>query len=122
MSMPLPGNPPRRKKSKPVRVKHVPVRTCVACREPGAKRGLTRIVRTPEGAVLIDPTGKANGRGAYLCDKPGCWDRAVTTPLLARSLNVDLTQETRDYIKEFAAGHSSPEESHQAGADSKELA
>ncbi len=121
MSMPLPGNPPRRKKSKPVRVKHVPVRTCVACRESGAKRGLTRIVRTPAGAVLIDPTGKANGRGAYLCDKPGCWDRAVSTPLLARSLNVELTQETRDYIKEFAAGLPSLEDGPDTGVDSKEL-
>jgi len=120
--MPLPDNKPRRKKSRPVRVKHVPVRTCIACREPGAKRGLTRIVRTPEGDVRIDPTGKLNGRGAYLCDKPGCWDRATATPLLSRALNVPITQETRDYIKEFAAGLPSPKEVRDTGADSEEIA
>lgn len=120
--MPLQGNTPRRKKSKPVRVKHVPVRTCVACREPGAKRELTRIVRTPEGAVKIDPTGKLNGRGAYLCDKPGCWERALSTPVLSRALNVQFTQETRDYIKEFATGLPLMDEPGDAAADSKELA
>lgn len=121
MSMPLPDNTPRRKKSKPVRAKHVPVRTCVACREPGAKRGLTRIVRTPEGEVMIDPTGKRNGRGAYLCDKPGCWARALSSPVLSRALNVEFTQETRDYIKEFAAGLPSSVEVPDAEVDSKEL-
>lgn len=120
MSMPLPGNTPRRKKSKPVRVKHVPVRTCVACREPGAKRGLTRIVRTPEGEVKVDPTGKLNGRGAYLCDKPSCWERALSTPVLSRALNVQFTDETRDYIKDFAAGLPPRDGTGDAGADSKE--
>lgn len=122
MSMPLPDNQPRRKKSKPVRAKHVPVRTCVACREAGAKRGLTRIVRTPEGEVTIDPTGKLNGRGAYLCDKPGCWERAVSTPVLSRALNVQLTQETRDYIKEFASSLPPNETAGDAGSDLKEHA
>ncbi len=122
MSMPLQDNKPRRKKSKPVRAKHVPVRTCVACRESGAKRELTRIVRTPDGEVRIDPTGKLNGRGAYLCDKSGCWKRAVSTPLLSRSLNVQLTQETRDYIKECAAGLTSLGSVRDAEVDSKELA
>ncbi len=122
MSMPLPENKPRRKKSKPVRVKHVPVRTCVACREPGAKRGLTRIVRTPEGDVRIDPTGKANGRGAYLCEKPACWDRAISTPLLSRALNVQLTQETREEIKEFSKGFTAPQGARDAEVDSKETA
>lgn len=119
MSMPLADNKPRRKKSKPVRAKHVPVRTCVACRESGAKRGLTRIVRTPEREVMVDPTGKRNGRGAYLCDKPGCWERALSTPVLSRALNVEFTQETLDYIKEFAAGLPSSVEVPDAGADSK---
>lgn len=100
--------PPRRKK--PVRQKHVPIRTCVSCRETGAKRGLVRIVRSPEGAVAIDPTGKENGRGAYLCHKAGCWDRAVSSPLLSRALNAELAPETIESLKRFAASlHSSPE-------------
>ena len=120
MSMPLPDNKPRRKKSIPVRARHVPVRTCVSCRESGSKRGLTRIVRTPDGDVKIDPTGKLNGRGAYLCEKPGCWERAVSTPTLSRALNVALSPESHEMLKEFAARLSSNDEARDAGADSKE--
>lgn len=122
MSVPSPNTGTRRKKLKPARVKHVPVRTCVACREPGAKRGLTRIVRTPEGDIRIDPTGKLNGRGAYLCDKPACWERAVSSPVLSRSLNVQFSQEIRDYIKEFAASLPPPVAEDDAGAEPKEFA
>ncbi len=65
------------KKNKPRRQKHIPQRTCVICREKVDKRRLTRIVRTPDSGVVIDPTGKRNGRGAYLCDNPECWDKVV---------------------------------------------
>ena len=62
---------------KPVqRVKHVPQRTCVGCREILPKRTLIRLVRTPEG-VQVDPTGKSAGRGAYLHDRRECWERAL---------------------------------------------
>ncbi len=105
MSMPQPqgSTHQRSKRNKPTRRKHVPIRTCIACRETGAKRGLTRIVRDPEGEVEIDPTGKRNGRGAYLCEKAACWDRALATPLLARALNADIAPETTQSMKEFAA-------------------
>lgn len=59
------------------RVKHTPLRTCFICRQKRDKRLLTRLVRTPEGSVLVDPTGKQNGRGAYLCDQIACWDKVV---------------------------------------------
>ncbi len=103
MTTPSPNPPNRRKKTRPARVKHVPVRTCIACRTSGAKRALTRIVRTPEGDVRIDLTGKLNGRGAYLCDRPACWERALSSKLLNRALNVELTAETIDTLREFAA-------------------
>lgn len=119
--MPPQDTTARRKKSKPVRVKHVPVRTCVSCRESGSKRGLTRIVRTPEGEVRIDPTGKLNGRGAYLCEKPECWNRAITSPILSRALNIQISPESVQQLKEFAAGLSSEVEGRDAGVDSKEL-
>lgn len=99
MSTPQPST----KKRKGPRPKHVPQRTCVSCREHVAKRTLFRIVRTPEGQVEIDPTGKKNGRGAYLCDQRGCWDRAVTTNVLARALNTELTHETLESLRRFAA-------------------
>ncbi|PWH17328.1 MAG: DUF448 domain-containing protein [Ardenticatenia bacterium] len=58
-------------------MKHIPLRTCVACRAVRAKRELIRIVRTPEGRICVDSTGKMNGRGAYLCRKRRCWQSAI---------------------------------------------
>ncbi|MCA9972475.1 MAG: YlxR family protein [Anaerolineales bacterium] len=66
-----------KKKPQARRPKHVPQRTCVACRQKFDKRRLTRVVRTPEGGVVVDKSGKQNGRGAYLCDQPTCWDRVL---------------------------------------------
>ncbi len=117
MSMPRPET--RRKKSKPARQKHVPIRTCVSCRETGAKRGLIRLVRTSEGDVRVDPTGRENGRGAYLCHKSACWQRAVSTPILNRALNTQLTPEAIASLTEFAAGLPS-DEARDTGADSAE--
>lgn len=94
-------SPPGRHKG--VRPKHVPRRTCVACRESDDKRSLIRIVRTPEGSVEIDPTGKKNGRGAYLCDRPTCWTRAIETNVLSRALNVALPEDALQSLREFAA-------------------
>jgi len=71
------------------RVKHVPQRTCVACRLTDAKRGLIRLVRTPEGRVEVDPTGKRHGRGAYLCHRLACWEQALKRHALGRALRVD---------------------------------
>lgn len=109
----------RKKKSRPVRARHVPVRTCVSCREAGEKRGLTRVVRTPEGSVQVDLTGRMNGRGAYLCEKPECWERAISTPILNKALNIQLTPESMELLREFAAGLSSSDEARDSGADSE---
>ena len=90
----------RRKGPRP---KHVPQRTCVACRETGAKRALIRLVRTPEGTVEVDPTGKRNGRGAYLCARVSCWERGVNERTLGRALRLEtLTQENRDALLKYA--------------------
>jgi predicted RNA-binding protein YlxR (DUF448 family) len=97
-------SPAARKGHKGPRLKHVPQRTCVVCRETGAKRALTRVVRTTDGAIEVDPTGRMNGRGAYLCDKTSCWERASTTPILARALKAEITPEVQQRLKEYAAG------------------
>jgi predicted RNA-binding protein YlxR (DUF448 family) len=76
---------------------------CVVCREHDAKRGLHRIVRTPEGRVEPDPTGRRNGRGAYLCAKASCWENALASGKLARALNVDIEKETIDALRRYAA-------------------
>jgi predicted RNA-binding protein YlxR (DUF448 family) len=94
----------------------------VVCRESGAKRELTRIVRTPDGNVQIDPTGRMNGRGAYLCGKATCWERATGSNVLARALNTELTPETIASLTEFAARHALADQQGRPGADSKELA
>ena len=97
---PAPG-----RRTKGPRPKHVPQRMCVACREHDAKRGLVRVVRTPEGPVALDPTGKRNGRGAYLCHQPACWERALRggSSLLARALNTTIDDETVAALRRHAA-------------------
>jgi len=92
---------------KPVkRIKHVPQRTCVGCREILPKRTLTRIVRTADG-IKIDPTGKLAGRGAYLHNKRSCWERGLKGSL-AHALKADITGEESEMLQSFLA--SLPEE------------
>ena len=86
-------------RSKGPRPKHVPVRTCVVCRDHTSKRALTRIVRTPDGVVTVDPTGRANGRGTYVCDKPSCRTAAATTDVIGRALKVAVPDEVRDALR-----------------------
>ena len=74
--------------------KKVPMRMCVGCREMKEKRELIRIVRTPEGETLMDPTGKKSGRGAYLCRKSECLKKAIRQHQLERQLEVSLSEET----------------------------
>ena len=85
------------------RKKHVPRRTCVSCRHVRPKRELVRVVRTPEGDVVIDETGKRSGRGAYLCPTAECWETALSKGLLKRALRTDLTEEARARLKQDAA-------------------
>ena len=82
------------------RHKHIPQRTCVVCRETSAKRTLTRIVRTVDEGVQIDPTGKRNGRGAYLCTQVSCWQQAVKSNVLDKALRTTLTVEDKQRLSE----------------------
>jgi predicted RNA-binding protein YlxR (DUF448 family) len=87
---------------KPVkRVRHIPQRTCVGCREILPKRTLIRIVRTAE-RVEIDPTGKLAGRGAYLHNKRSCWERGLKGPL-AHALKTEMTADQLEVLKTFLA-------------------
>lgn len=78
--------------------KHIPMRTCVVCREKAGKRALVRLVRT-EAGVFVDTTGKQNGRGAYLCDRAACWDRALAADGLAKALRTTLTDRDRERLR-----------------------
>ncbi|MCX7779315.1 MAG: YlxR family protein [Negativicutes bacterium] len=66
--------------------KKTPQRMCVGCQEMKNKKELIRVVRTPEGAVLLDPTGKKSGRGAYVCKQEACFARAFKEKRLERAL------------------------------------
>jgi predicted RNA-binding protein YlxR (DUF448 family) len=87
-------------KKKPAqRVKHIPQRTCIGCREVLPKRQMLRIVRTAEG-VKIDLTGKLAGRGAYLHDQRECWVRGLRGAL-AHALKTELTAGERAQLEDF---------------------
>ncbi|MFI5253864.1 MAG: RNase P modulator RnpM [Candidatus Limnocylindrales bacterium] len=70
--------------------RRAPARTCVACRTERPKRDLVRIVRTPDGALVLDPSGKLAGRGAYLCAADACRDVALKRHALERALKAPL--------------------------------
>jgi len=92
-----------KKTARSPRRKHIPQRTCVACRTARPKRELVRIVRTPEGDIIVDETGKQNGRGAYLCRARACWETALSGGLLKRALRANVTEETEASLREYAA-------------------
>ncbi|MFW5696178.1 MAG: RNase P modulator RnpM [Phototrophicaceae bacterium] len=81
------------------RPKHVPERTCVVCRQKHDKRSLTRLVYYGN-SLTIDPTGKLDGRGAYLCKDRTCWERAVKTNILDKALRAELSDEDRDRLQQ----------------------
>jgi hypothetical protein len=85
------------------RPKHVPQRTCLSCRTTQSKRALLRLVRTADGRVEIDPTGKRNGRGAYLCLNRDCWELALKRRSIERALRLTtLPPEDRVVLEQFA--------------------
>jgi uncharacterized protein len=75
------------------------MRTCVACRTERQKREFVRVVRAPDGTVSIDTTGRANGRGAYLCADGSCWAVALKKKSIERALSTSLTPEVRAYLE-----------------------
>jgi hypothetical protein len=81
------------------KVKHIPQRTCVGCHQVSPKRSLIRVVCTPN-EIIIDPTGKISGRGAYLHNKRSCWERAFKGAL-AHSLKVELDKYNIGHLQAF---------------------
>ncbi len=85
------------------RPKHIPMRTCVACKETKPKRELLRVVRTPDGHVLLDATGKKSGRGAYICARLSCWETALKKKRLEQEFELALSEEDRAGLDAFVA-------------------
>ncbi|MEK9659958.1 MAG: YlxR family protein [Chloroflexota bacterium] len=86
----------------------VPERTCIVCGERFPKRELTRVVAGPDGTVRPDPTGKAPGRGAYVCGKPSCRERLAAGERLARSLRAPVSAEAREGLAQRLSGEDAP--------------
>ena len=82
-------------------IKHIPQRTCVACRKVRAKRELVRLVHRLSGIVEVDTSGKKAGRGAYLCPVRECWEAGLKGNRLEHTLGVTLTKNNREQLLEY---------------------
>ena len=80
-------------------VKKVPVRMCTGCREHKPKKELIRVVRSPEGEISIDATGKKSGRGAYLCQNPDCLKKARKARRLERAFDCKIPDEVYERLE-----------------------
>lgn len=79
--------------------KKIPQRQCMGCRERKPKKEMIRVVRTTEGAVSLDFSGKLNGRGAYVCPQTDCLKKAIKSKSLERQLEVTIPQEIYDRLE-----------------------
>ncbi|BBF42892.1 predicted nucleic-acid-binding protein implicated in transcription termination [Lachnospiraceae bacterium KM106-2] len=77
----------------------VPMRQCTGCGEMKDKRLMLRVIKTPEGEIVLDATGKKNGRGAYLCNSMDCFKNAVKTKALERSLKVSIPKDVYEQLE-----------------------
>ncbi len=78
--------------------KQIPARQCMGCRDMKPKNELVRVIKTPEGLVCLDKTGKMNGRGAYLCPNKDCYNKAVKSKGIERSLKTEIPTEIYEAI------------------------
>lgn len=83
------------------RQKHVPIRTCIGCQAEAAKGDLIRIVRTSEGRVVVDPSGRAPGRGAYLHPRRTCWEIAVKRGSIKYALRISPAPDDVEALRAF---------------------
>ena len=79
--------------------KKLPLRKCTGCQEMKNKREMIRILRTTEGEIVLDRTGRKNGRGAYVCCSMECFEKAVKNRGLERSLKQKVPEETYENLK-----------------------
>jgi predicted RNA-binding protein YlxR (DUF448 family) len=78
--------------------KKIPQRQCMGCRERKAKKDMIRVVRTTEGTVSLDFSGKLNGRGAYVCPNMECLKKAQKSRSLERCLEIEIPQQVYDRL------------------------
>lgn len=83
-----------------MKVKKIPLRMCTGCMEMKPKRELIRVVKSPEGEVSVDLTGKKSGRGAYVCKDKNCLEKAFKTKRLSRNLDIAIDDVIYSRLKE----------------------
>lgn len=81
-------------------MKSIPQRTCIGCNEIRSKKELIRIVKNKEGQIFIDKTGKANGRGAYICDNIECLEKAIKTKKLERNFETQISEDIYNELRQ----------------------
>ena len=77
----------------------IPMRKCIGCQEMKSKKEMLRVIRTPEEELVIDTTGRKNGRGAYLCRRSACFEKACKNKGLERSLKMNIPAEIDESLK-----------------------
>lgn len=87
-----------------MRKKKIPLRKCIACGESKPKKELIRVVKNNENQVMVDLTGKANGRGAYICPTVECFELAYKTKKFARNLEIEIDDDVYNKLKEVIEG------------------
>ena len=80
-------------------MKKIPLRRCLGCYESKPKKELIRIVKTQEDEILIDETGKMNGRGAYICKNVECLEKAIKSKRIEKEFNVQISNEIYDSLR-----------------------
>ena len=82
---------------------HIPLRTCIACREVKDKRLLIRLVHKSDGSVEPDISAREEGRGAYICPQKSCWDIALRKNYLEHALRIKLSPDNRNVLSEYGS-------------------
>ena len=80
-------------------MKNLPQRTCIGCNSPKNKNELIRIVKNKEGVISIDKTGKAQGRGAYICNNIECLEKAIKSRRLERTFEVKISEDVYENLR-----------------------
>ena len=86
------------------KTKRIPMRMCIACREMKPKQEMTRVVKNADGEIFADPTGKAAGRGAYICNAEGCLKKLMDKKLLHKAFAANVDSSVYQKTEEESVG------------------
>ena len=79
-------------------MKKIPLRQCIGCGEMKNKKEMIRVIKTPEGEIMIDATGRKNGRAAYICPSSDCLKKAIKSKGLERSFKMNIPKEVYEQL------------------------